>query len=40
MMTKVTIEEVKKTDIAGLFTICFEGDDATEFEKFIESEKE
>ena len=35
-MTKVKIEEVQKTDIAGLFTICFEGDDATEFQKFKE----
>jgi hypothetical protein len=39
-MTKVKIEEVQKTDIAGLFTICFEGDDATEFQKFIEKFKE
>ncbi|MBQ7711654.1 MAG: hypothetical protein IJT39_07510 [Bacteroidales bacterium] len=39
-MTKIYIEEVKKTDIAGLFTICFEGDDATEFQKFIEKFKE
>ena len=27
-MTRIHIEEVQKTDIAGLFTICFEGDDA------------
>ena len=39
-VTKVKIEEVQKTDIAGLFTICFEGDDATEFQKFIEKFKE
>ena len=39
-MTRVHIEEVQKTDIAGLFTICFEGDDATEFQKFIEKFKE
>lgn len=39
-MTRVYIEEVQKTDIAGLFTICFEGDDATEFQKFIEIFKE
>lgn len=39
-MTRVYIEEVQKTDIAGLFTICFEGDDATEFQKFIEKFKE
>ena len=39
-MAKIKIEEVQKTDIAGLFTICFEGDDATEFQKFIEKFKE
>ena len=39
-MTKISIEEVQKTDIAGLFTICFEGEDATEFQKFIEKCKE
>ena len=39
-MTRVYIEEVQKTDIAGLFTICYEGDDATEFQKFIEKFKE
>ncbi len=39
-MTRIYIEEVKKTDIAGLFTICFEGNDATEFQKFIEKFKE
>ena len=39
-MTRIHIEEVQKTDIAGLFTICFEGDDATEFQKFIEKFKE
>lgn len=39
-MTRVYIEEVQKTDIAGLFTICFEGDDVTEFQKFIEKFKE
>ena len=39
-MTKVKIEEVQKTDIAGLFTIYFEGDDTTEFQKFIEKFKE
>ncbi|MBQ6069581.1 MAG: hypothetical protein IJK84_08770 [Bacteroidales bacterium] len=39
-MTRAYIEEVQKTDIAGLFTICFEGDDATEFQKFIEKFKE
>ena len=39
-MTRIQIEEVQKTDIAGLFIICFEGDDATEFQKFVEKFKE
>lgn len=39
-MSKVQIEEVQKTDIAGLFTISFNGDSATEFQKFIEKFKE
>ena len=39
-MTRIHLEEVQKTDIAGLFTIYFEGDDATEFQKFIEKFKE
>lgn len=34
-MTTIRIEEVKKTDVAGLFTICFDGDDTNEFQKFI-----
>lgn len=34
-MTKVTISEVDKTEQAGLFTICFEGETDTEFAKFI-----
>ncbi|MBR5984096.1 MAG: hypothetical protein IK025_10325 [Bacteroidales bacterium] len=39
-MTTIKIEEIKKTDIAGLFTICFNGEDTTEFQKFIEKFKE
>ena len=39
-MTKVSIEEIRKTDIAGLFTIYFEGETDTEFAKFIEKFKE
>lgn len=39
-MTTIRIEEVKKTDVAGLFTICFDGDDTNEFQKFIEKFKE
>lgn len=34
-MAKVRIQEIEQTDNAGLFTICFEGNDETEFEKFI-----
>ena len=34
-MTKATIQSVKQTESAGLFTICFEGESYTEFQKFI-----
>lgn len=34
-MKKATIQSVRQTEKAGLFTICFEGDSYTEFEKFI-----
>lgn len=34
-MTKATIQSVRQTEKAGLFTICFEGDSFTEFQKFI-----
>lgn len=34
-MAKVKIQEIEQTDKAGLFTICFEGNDETEFEKFV-----
>ena len=34
-MTKATIQSVTQTETAGLFTICFEGDSYTEFQKFI-----
>ena len=34
-MTKTTIESVRQTEKAGLFTICFEGESFTEFQKFI-----
>lgn len=34
-MTKTTIQSVRQTEKAGLFTICFEGDSYTEFQKFI-----
>lgn len=39
-MTHVCIEEVKKTDIAGLFTIVFDNASETEFENFINKFKE
>lgn len=34
-MAKVTIESVVQTDETGLFSICFEGESFTEFQKFI-----
>ena len=34
-MTKATIQSVKQTEKSGLFTICFEGESFTEFQKFI-----
>lgn len=34
-MATAKIQEIEQTDKAGLFTICFEGSDETEFEKFI-----
>lgn len=34
-MTKATIQSVRQTEKAGLFTICFEGESFTEFQKFI-----
>lgn len=34
-MTKANIQSVRQTEKAGLFTICFEGESYTEFQKFI-----
>ena len=34
-MTKTTIQSVRQTEKAGLFTICFEGESFTEFQKFM-----
>jgi len=34
-MAQATIQSVKQTETAGLFTICFEGESYTEFQKFI-----
>lgn len=39
-MRKASIQSVRQTEKAGLFTICFEGDSYTEFEKFILKGKE
>ena len=35
IMTKATIQSVRQTEKAGLFTICFEGESFTELQKFI-----
>lgn len=34
-MTKVSIKSVRQTENAGIFTIVFEGESYTEFQKFI-----
>ena len=34
-MAKAVIQSVTQTESAGLFTICFEGDSFSEFQKFI-----
>ena len=34
-MATATIQSVSQTEKAGLFTICFEGESYTEFQKFI-----
>lgn len=34
-MPKVTLQSVAQTEKAGLFSICFEGESYSEFEKFI-----
>ena len=34
-MTKATIQSVRQTENAGLFTLCFEGESFTEFQRFI-----
>lgn len=39
-MATITIDEVKRTEIAGLFTISFLGEDDSEFDKFIKKFKE
>ena len=39
-MSKVNILSVKQTEKAGLFTICFENEDLSEFDKFIQKFKD
>jgi hypothetical protein len=39
-MAKATIQSVRQTETAGLFTICFEGESFTEFQKFITKSNE
>lgn len=34
-MAKLNIQEIEQTDNAGLFTICFEDSEESEFEKFV-----
>lgn len=39
-MTKASIKTVASTETAGIFSICFEGESFTEFEKFVTNHKE
>lgn len=39
-MTKASIKSVASTEVAGIFSICFEGESFTEFEKFVTNHKE
>lgn len=39
-MVKASIKSVASTETAGIFSICFEGESYTEFEKFITKHKE
>lgn len=39
-MTKVKLQSVAQTEKACLFSICFEGESFSEFEKFISNHKE
>lgn len=39
-MAKVKLQSVAQTETAGLFSICFEGDSFTEFQKFITKYKD
>ena len=39
-MTKATILSLEQTDVAGLFTIIFEGESQSEFVKFVNKFKD
>lgn len=39
-MTKAKIQSVAQTEKAGLFSICFEGESFSEFEKFVSIHKD
>lgn len=39
-MTKIKLQSVAQTEKACLFSICFEGESFSEFEKFISKHKE
>ncbi len=39
-MTRAEIKSVAQTDVAGLFSICFDGESYTEFQKFIQNNKD
>ena len=39
-MAKANIKSVAATEKAGIFSICFEGESFTEFEKFIVKHKD
>lgn len=39
-MAKIKLQSVAQTETAGLFSICFEGDSFTEFQKFITKYKD
>lgn len=39
-MAKASIKSVASTETAGIFSICFEGESFTEFEKFVIKHKE
>lgn len=34
-MKKASLKTIQQNDIVGMYSICFDGDDASEFEKFL-----